>query len=217
MGYIRLEKSERRSRKAVDIDQKKQILEVAAAPVVVNEQADVVFSSEADADVANISPQIDPSKEVIDKGGGNKGVINKGVLETLVLSDNLIREMDRHISDYYDTRLIYKESSMSTLSECTGDVGILTVDDIKAGVLKYKEFMFPVGKLFLGGKDKQYSHISRGISILVLCYILVARERDPLFAKKFLKQHFLENGVSNSDMAARLISCYLDVDLGKEV
>ena len=143
-------------------------------------------------------------------------LISRSEIEEFVLSDKSVREFDRQIADYLDTRLIYQEKSIEILQKAVGFLDIPSTAHLKGNLTDHGKYLFPIAKASFGDlSEAKVNHLSKGFSILILCYTLVAKKGHLVHMHRFLRKFSLENSGISETLASKMIGIYTTIEMGK--
>lgn len=160
--------------------------------------------------VGGASPSDGVESEVV-----RKITISAERLEEIILYENIVHKLDRSIADVYDTRMMFVHERLARLIEALNLVEIYTDDDLIEKMKKNAKYIQPVAVAAFGDNDSvRYECLSKGVSILGLCYVLTARSGDVLSVDRFIKQFYFENKTDSEDIAPALVSCYKSIKRG---
>ncbi|MBF0369672.1 MAG: hypothetical protein HQL52_09475 [Magnetococcales bacterium] len=139
---------------------------------------------------------------------GNEAAIDLESLELFILQNDMVRQIDRIIAAYYDTRLMYRQKSMERLLAAINDLGTIhTLADLEELLFKKRKLIPKVAKEILGDHNsREYGFVLKGVSLFLLAYIAVATTRDINIIGDFLENHsFDEKLVDRSNVRMLLM------------
>ncbi|NGZ06596.1 MAG: hypothetical protein G8237_09585 [Magnetococcales bacterium] len=129
-------------------------------------------------------------------------------MERFVLENRLLTAYDRRIADHYDTRLIFKTQSIITLTEACCQLDIASIAEAGELIRNHEKRIKPMARILLGDPTViKYEHISRGVTLLVICAILAAKSGHTNTVFQFINRYHLENDPTSTGIASELIDC----------
>lgn len=135
--------------------------------------------------------------------------IDYETLENFVLNSRMVAIFDREIADHYDTRLIFKEKSIRILMDALTYFNIDSVEDIEDTYKHYQQIIKPISVAMFGDKSKRtYEHISRGVSILIICYALIGKTGNLNTIFQYVTKTYFENDTSSPEASTGLIAAF---------
>lgn len=138
--------------------------------------------------------------------GTNK--ISYEEMERFVLENRTVNTYDRKIADTYDTRLIYKKQSVVTLCQAFCHLDIATIAQIEEVLKNLEKIINPVAKVMFGNPlTSKYEHISKGSSLLMVCYALAAKSGHTNTVFQYINKNFFENDPTLAEESTELIEC----------
>ncbi len=138
----------------------------------------------------------------------NVNIIKYEDMERCVLENRLVNTLDRKIADIYDTRLIFKRKSITTLTEAFCHLDITTLDEVEEAILLYDKIVTPLGRILFGDPSTtKYEHISKGSSLLMVCYALIAKTAHTNTVFQYINKNCFENNPTIPGKSTELIEC----------
>ncbi|MBF0427979.1 MAG: hypothetical protein HQL94_03590 [Magnetococcales bacterium] len=138
-----------------------------------------------------------------------KQSILKEKIELFILNDRVVREMDRSIADHYETRLVYKESFISILSEVFLRIGIDTEDRLREELVTNKSIILMLMENIFADRAKAYVDcIFKGSCLLVLYYLLLAKTGNVDIVKRNVGCYVSLKDMSVNEFSHYLLACY---------
>ncbi|MBF0628578.1 MAG: hypothetical protein HQL91_10220 [Magnetococcales bacterium] len=129
-------------------------------------------------------------------------------MERFVLDNRLITAYDRKIADHYDTRLIFKSPSIITLTEACYHLDIASIAEAGEVIRHNEKFIKPIARVLFGDPaTSKYEHISRGVTLLVICCALAAKTGHTNTVFQFITRHHFENDPEITGKSSELIDC----------
>ncbi|MBF0214120.1 MAG: hypothetical protein HQM00_11265 [Magnetococcales bacterium] len=130
-------------------------------------------------------------------------------LEAFILNDGVIRDMDRSIADHYETKLLYRDNFVSTLSEIFLRLGFDREDRLREELTANKTVILIMMKNIFGDTSKTgVEFIHKGSCLLVLFYVLLAKTGNIEIIKKNVRNYISLKGISVDDFANDLLTYY---------
>ncbi|MBF0339860.1 MAG: hypothetical protein HQL95_02710 [Magnetococcales bacterium] len=130
-------------------------------------------------------------------------------LETFILNDAMIRDTDRSIADHYETKLLFRENFVMTLSEVFLRLGLDREERLREELTANKLVILAMMKTIFGDTSKSgVEFIHKGSSLLVLFYVLLAKTGNVEIIKKNVRNYISLKGISVDDFANDLLTHY---------
>ncbi|MEO5346008.1 MAG: hypothetical protein H7834_06480 [Magnetococcus sp. YQC-9] len=138
--------------------------------------------------------------------------ISEAEMERFVLDNRLINAYDRKIADHYDTRLIFKSPSIAILTEACFLVDLPSIAEVGEVIRHNEKFIKPVARVLFGDPaESKYEHISRGVTLLVVCTALAAKTGQTNAVFQFITRNHFENDPTINGKSSELIDCVQEV------
>ncbi|MBF0191671.1 MAG: hypothetical protein HQL99_11120 [Magnetococcales bacterium] len=135
-------------------------------------------------------------------------LIRQEEMERFVLDNRLINAYDRKIADHYDTRLIFKTQSILTLTEACFHLDIPNLAEAGELIRHNEKLIKPFARILFGDPAvAKYEHISRGVTLLVICCVLATKTGHTNTVFQFLTRHHFENDPTVTGLSTELIEC----------
>ncbi|MBF0418245.1 MAG: hypothetical protein HQL86_08355 [Magnetococcales bacterium] len=132
--------------------------------------------------------------------------ISEAEMEHFVLDNRLINAYDRKIADHYDTRLIFKSPSIAVLTEACQLVDIPSIAVAGEMIRHNEKFIRPVARVLFGDPSTcKYEHISRGVTLLMVCTALAAKTGQTNAVFQFITRNHFENDPTINSLSSDLI------------
>jgi putative GTP pyrophosphokinase len=132
-----------------------------------------------------------------------------GEIETFILNDLVVRDLDRNIADYYNTRLVYRQEFASSLAHMYIDIRLDSADKIKNQLnLNKKVIINLIKHIFGDALETNLDEVDRGASLLILFYIMIAQTGNVDIIKRHIKNHTALENMSVDEFANDLIFYY---------
>ncbi|GAB0058299.1 hypothetical protein SIID45300_02646 [Candidatus Magnetaquicoccaceae bacterium FCR-1] len=132
--------------------------------------------------------------------------IGEAEMERFVLDNRLINAYDRKIADHYDTRLIFKSPSIAVLTEACLLVDIPSIAVAGEMIRHHEKFIRPVARVLFGDPaSNKYEHISRGVTLLMVCTALAAKTGQTNAVFQFITRNHFENDPTITGLSSDLI------------
>ncbi|MBF0628093.1 MAG: hypothetical protein HQL91_07715 [Magnetococcales bacterium] len=131
-------------------------------------------------------------------------------LESFILNDAVVRDMDRAIADHYETRLVYRDNFVSSLSEVFLRLGLDREERLREELTAHKSVILVLMKNIFGDSSRTtpVELIHKGSSLLVLFYVLLARTGNVEIIKKNVRNYISLRGISVEEFANDLLLYY---------
>ncbi|MBF0614833.1 MAG: hypothetical protein G8237_02930 [Magnetococcales bacterium] len=130
-------------------------------------------------------------------------------LEAFILNEALIRDIDRSIADHYETRLVYRENFVSSLSEVFLRLGFDREERLLEELTAHKNVILIMMKNIFGDTSKAaVEYIHKGSALLVLYYVLLAKTGNVDIIKKNVRNYISLKGISVEEFANDLLAYY---------
>ncbi|MBF0270673.1 MAG: hypothetical protein HQL98_01170 [Magnetococcales bacterium] len=130
-------------------------------------------------------------------------------LEAFILNDAVIRDMDRAIADHYETKLLYRDNFVSTLSEVFLRLGFDREERLREELIANKTVILVMMKNIFGDTSKTgVEFIHKGSALLVLFYVLLAKTGNVEIIKKNVRNYISLRGITVDDFASDLLTHY---------
>lgn len=130
-------------------------------------------------------------------------------IESFVLNDAMVRELDRNIADYYNTRLSYKQTFTASLAQIFIDIDLDGIAQIQGALAQNKKVIVNLIKHIFGDAlETTMDDVNRGSSLLVLFYVTIAQTGDVEYIKKHIRNHTALKGMSIEEFANDLLFYY---------
>ncbi|MBF0214433.1 MAG: hypothetical protein HQM00_12890 [Magnetococcales bacterium] len=135
-------------------------------------------------------------------------LIRHDEMERFVLDNRLINTYDRKIADHYDTRLIFKTQSIVTLTEACCHLDIPGIAEAGELIRHNEKLIKPIARILFGDPaSTKYEHISRGVTLLVVCCALAAKTGHTNTVFQFINRIHFENDPTITGKSTELIDC----------
>ncbi|MBF0180821.1 MAG: hypothetical protein HQM03_12435 [Magnetococcales bacterium] len=129
-------------------------------------------------------------------------------MERVVLDNRLVIAHDRKIADLYDTRLIFKQQSIVTLTDAFHHLDIGRVGELEEAFKAFEKSIKPLGLILFGDPAvRKYEHLSKGNSLLVLACGLAAKTGHTNTVFQFIGRFPFENDPTQPGISTELIEC----------
>ncbi|MBF0296306.1 MAG: hypothetical protein HQL96_14045 [Magnetococcales bacterium] len=129
-------------------------------------------------------------------------------MERLVLDNRLVIAQDRKIADLYDTRLIFKQQSIVTLTDAFHHLDIGRVGELEEALKAFEKIIKPLGLILFGDPAvRKYEHLSKGNSLLVLACGLAAKTGHTNTVFQYIGRFAFENDPTQPGISTELIEC----------
>lgn len=130
-------------------------------------------------------------------------------IEKFILNDRMVRELDREIADYYNTKLMYSGDFVSSLAYMLIRIKLDAIMDIKTDLRSNKHIIMGMMKYIFGDTSKvDIEFINKGSTLIVLFYIIIAQTGNVEVIKNHIKNVVDLNGMSVDDFANNLLFYY---------
>ncbi|MBF0295920.1 MAG: hypothetical protein HQL96_12090 [Magnetococcales bacterium] len=130
-------------------------------------------------------------------------------LEIFILNDPLIRELDRAIADHYETRLVYRESFVVSLTDVFLRIRVDDEERLREELAGNKAIILSLMKNIFGNTSRTaLEFIHKGSSLLVLYYVLLARTGNFEIVKRNVKNYISLQGITLEAFANELLNHY---------
>ncbi len=130
-------------------------------------------------------------------------------IESYILNDSLVRELDRDISDHFDTSLTYDQSFAESLASIFRNMRMDKIDTIKTRLNENKKVISTLMKHIFGDMTgTQPTNVHRGSSLLILFYILIAQTCNIEIIKRHIRDYTNLEGLTVDEFANDLLFYY---------
>ncbi|HAT50971.1 MAG: hypothetical protein HQL07_03655 [Nitrospirae bacterium] len=130
-------------------------------------------------------------------------------LERFILDDQTIRNIDRNISDYYDTALTYNDEFVDTLARMYSNARIIKTDSIKEALDNGEPLVREMMKhLYDDIYQKRSEYIHKGTCLLVMFFILLAKTGSVDIIRRHVGGHLERTGISDTEFANNILLYY---------
>lgn len=132
-------------------------------------------------------------------------------LESFVCETDIISNIEMKFSSVFDCQLLDPKRDM--LSRFLGYINIIGINSIQQLIDAYKEhedIMIPFLQKWLiyDGEKRNHDKIHKGISLLYICYITVAKRNNDFLFDKFIKNIPFE---SKSNIKTKILDVYSSI------
>ncbi|MBF0107980.1 MAG: hypothetical protein HQL76_02225 [Magnetococcales bacterium] len=138
-----------------------------------------------------------------------KQVLFMKAMEAFILDDSVVRGLDRTIADHYETKLVFKDRFVDSLVEIYLRIGIDSIGRIRDELVAHKQIVLAIMQhVFKDPEQPVVEFISKGASLLVLYYALLAETGNLGIIRKNLRDHAAIKGMSPEAFAIDLLNHY---------
>ncbi|MEO5334906.1 MAG: RelA/SpoT domain-containing protein [Magnetococcus sp. YQC-5] len=153
-------------------------------------------------------PILKPAKPSLLEKPISTNLISYADMERFVLENRLVNTYDRKIADHYDTRLIFKTQSITLLTEAFCHLDIVKITEVAEAIKTHEKFIKPIAAILFGDPSAmKYEHISKGCSLLMVCYAIVAKTGHTNTVFQYINRNYFENDPSIPGKSTELIEC----------
>ncbi|MBF0194531.1 MAG: hypothetical protein HQL71_08220 [Magnetococcales bacterium] len=125
------------------------------------------------------------------------------------MNDNLVRELDRNISDHFDTSLTYNKEFAESLASIFKNMQLGNIDAIKSRLYGNRKIISTLMKHIFGDMtETQPTNVHRGSSLLILFYILIAETCNIEIIKRHIRDYTNLEGLTVDEFANDLLFYY---------